>query len=31
MDLDKVIFVDADQIVHTNLKELIDVDFHGAP
>lgn len=30
-DLDKVIFVDADQIVRTDLKELIDVDLQGAP
>jgi UDP-glucose:glycoprotein glucosyltransferase len=29
MDLDKVIFVDADQIVRTNMKELIDTDLHG--
>ena len=31
MNLDKVIFVDADQIVRTNLKELIELDLHGAP
>ncbi|KAF8266966.1 hypothetical protein EI94DRAFT_1802289 [Lactarius quietus] len=31
MDVDKVIFVDADQIVRTDLKELIDLDFPGAP
>ncbi|KAN0128695.1 Nucleotide-diphospho-sugar transferase [Lactarius tabidus] len=31
MDLDKVIFVDADQILRTYLKELIDLDLHGAP
>lgn len=31
MVLDKVIFVDADYIVRTNLKELIDLDLHGAP
>jgi UDP-glucose:glycoprotein glucosyltransferase len=31
MDLKKVIFVDADQIVRTDLKELIDLDLHGAP
>ncbi|KAJ7057937.1 UDP-glucose:glycoprotein glucosyltransferase-domain-containing protein [Mycena amicta] len=31
MDLKKVIFVDADQIVRADLKELIDVDLHGAP
>ena len=29
MDLDKVIFVDADQIVRTDMKELVDVDLHG--
>lgn len=29
MDLDKVVFVDADQIVRTDMKELIDVDLHG--
>nr|XP_018263998.1 UDP-glucose:glycoprotein glucosyltransferase [Kwoniella dejecticola CBS 10117]OBR86156.1 UDP-glucose:glycoprotein glucosyltransferase [Kwoniella dejecticola CBS 10117] len=28
-DLDKVIFVDADQIVRTDMKELVDVDLHG--
>jgi hypothetical protein len=31
MDLDKVIFVDADQIVRTDLKELNDLDLRGAP
>nr|GAT58270.1 predicted protein [Mycena chlorophos] len=31
MDLKKVIFVDADQIVRADLKELIDTDLHGAP
>ena len=31
MDLKKVIFVDADQIVRTDLKELVDLDLHGAP
>lgn len=30
-DLDKVIFVDADQIVRTDMQELVDVDLHGAP
>lgn len=30
-DLDKVIFVDADQIVRTDLKELVDIDLEGAP
>ncbi|TIB72226.1 Sec63-domain-containing protein [Wallemia mellicola] len=29
MSLDKIIFVDADNIVRTDLKELIDVDLHG--
>ena len=29
LDLDKVIFVDADQIVCTDLKELIDLDLRG--
>lgn len=31
LDLDRVIFVDADQIVRTDLKELNDMDLHGAP
>ncbi|PFH48143.1 glycosyltransferase family 24 protein [Amanita thiersii Skay4041] len=31
MDLKKVIFVDADQIVRTDLKELVDLNLHGAP
>ncbi len=31
MDLKKVIFVDADQIVRADLKELVDLDIHGAP
>ncbi|KAH8113837.1 UDP-glucose:glycoprotein glucosyltransferase-domain-containing protein [Phellopilus nigrolimitatus] len=31
MDLKKVIFVDADQIVRTDLQELVDLDMHGAP
>jgi UDP-glucose:glycoprotein glucosyltransferase len=31
MDLNKVIFVDADQIVRADLQELVDVDLHGAP
>lgn len=30
-DLDKVIFVDADQIVRTDMKELVDLDLEGAP
>jgi UDP-glucose:glycoprotein glucosyltransferase len=29
--LDKVIFVDSDQIVRTDLKELVDMDLQGAP
>lgn len=29
--LDKVLFVDADQIVRTDLKDLIDMDLDGAP
>ncbi|KAI8343874.1 UDP-glucose:glycoprotein glucosyltransferase-domain-containing protein [Chlamydoabsidia padenii] len=31
LDLEKVIFVDADQIVRTDLQELVDLDLHGAP
>ncbi|KAF9461692.1 glycosyltransferase family 24 protein, partial [Collybia nuda] len=31
MDLKKVIFVDADQIVRADLKELVDLDIQGAP
>ncbi|KAJ7185207.1 UDP-glucose:glycoprotein glucosyltransferase-domain-containing protein [Mycena filopes] len=31
MDLKKVIFVDADQIVRADLKELVDIDLEGAP
>lgn len=31
LDLQKVIFVDADQIVRADLKELVDIDLHGAP
>ncbi|KAI9283208.1 UDP-glucose:glycoprotein glucosyltransferase-domain-containing protein [Sporodiniella umbellata] len=31
LNLDKVIFVDADQIVRTDLKELVDLDLNGAP
>lgn len=30
-DLNKVIFVDSDQIVRTDLKELMDIDLEGAP
>lgn len=29
--LNKIIFVDADQIVRTDMKELVDLDLHGAP
>ncbi|KAI0073110.1 glycosyltransferase family 24 protein [Panus rudis PR-1116 ss-1] len=31
MDLKKVIFVDADQIVRADLIELVNLDLHGAP
>ncbi|KAF3928354.1 hypothetical protein ABW21_db0201648 [Orbilia brochopaga] len=31
LNLDKIIFVDADQIVRTDLKELVDLDLGGAP
>lgn len=31
LDLDRVIFVDADQIVRHDLQELVDIDLHGAP
>ena len=31
MDLKKVIFVDADQIVRADLQELVDLDLQGAP
>ncbi|KAK9765247.1 killer toxin resistant protein, variant 2 [Basidiobolus ranarum] len=31
LDLNKVIFVDADQVVRADLKELVDLDLHGAP
>ena len=31
LNLEKVIFVDADQIVRSDLKELIDMDLKGAP
>ncbi|KAK0480614.1 UDP-glucose:glycoprotein glucosyltransferase-domain-containing protein [Armillaria novae-zelandiae] len=31
MDLKKVLFVDADQIVRADLQELVDLDLHGAP
>ncbi|KAF7724618.1 hypothetical protein EC973_000862 [Apophysomyces ossiformis] len=31
LDLEKVIFVDADQIVRADMKELVDMDLHGAP
>lgn len=30
-DLDKIIFVDSDQIIRTDLKELVDEDLEGAP
>lgn len=31
LELDRIIFVDSDQIVRADLKELIDMDLHGAP
>jgi hypothetical protein len=31
LELERVIFVDSDQIVRTDLKELIDMDIEGAP
>ncbi|KAI0244032.1 killer toxin resistant protein [Massospora cicadina] len=31
LNVDKVIFVDADQVVRADLKELVDVDLGGAP
>ena len=31
LSLDKVIFVDADQIVRTNMHDLVALDLHGAP
>ncbi|GAA6062062.1 hypothetical protein JCM10212_003560 [Sporobolomyces blumeae] len=31
LELDRVIFVDSDQIVRADLKELIDLDLEGAP
>jgi UDP-glucose:glycoprotein glucosyltransferase len=31
LSLDKVIFVDADQIVRTDMYELVSLDLHGAP
>ncbi|KAI8915909.1 hypothetical protein EDD86DRAFT_197169 [Gorgonomyces haynaldii] len=31
LKLDKVIFVDADQVVRTDLQELVDMDLKGAP
>jgi len=31
LDLDKVIYVDADQTVRGDLKELVDMNLHGAP
>lgn len=30
-DLKKVIFVDADQVIRTDMKELVDIDLQGAP
>lgn len=31
LDVKKIIFVDADQIVRADLKELVDLDLEGAP
>ena len=31
MDLKKVIFINADQIVQADLQELVDLDLQGAP
>ncbi|KAI9199320.1 UDP-glucose:glycoprotein glucosyltransferase-domain-containing protein [Polychytrium aggregatum] len=31
LSLDRVIFVDADQVVRTDLKELVELDMNGAP
>ncbi|KAG5949291.1 hypothetical protein E4U53_005926 [Claviceps sorghi] len=31
LSLDKVIFVDADQIVRTDMMDLVNLDLHGAP
>ncbi len=31
LDVEKIIFVDADQVVRTDLKELLDLDLKGAP
>ncbi|KAH9821733.1 family 24 glycosyltransferase [Melampsora americana] len=31
LELDRVIFVDSDQIVRTDLQELVDLDLRGAP
>ncbi|OAA64659.1 udp-glucose:glycoprotein [Niveomyces insectorum RCEF 264] len=31
LSLDKVIFVDADQIVRTDMYDLVELDLHGAP
>lgn len=31
LSLDKVIFVDADQVVRADMKELVDLDLEGAP
>ena len=31
LSLQRVIFVDADQVVRSDLKELMDMDLHGAP
>jgi UDP-glucose:glycoprotein glucosyltransferase len=31
LDVKKIIFVDADQVVRANMKELLELDLHGAP
>lgn len=31
LNVKKIIYVDADQIVRTDLRELTEIDLHGAP
>lgn len=31
LNVKKIIYVDADQIVRTDLRELAEIDLHGAP
>ena len=31
LSLKRVIYIDADQVVRTNMRELMEMDFHGAP